>query len=366
MIWFGSRKRSLDEWAEAIRPELRDLPVPPPSDGLLNRIAASRAAGARVILPDGRVVSSRLRARLVLAAAAAALVILMLPLVRRSSNVPRSTGADVTPSSPSATSEWLPNSTAFAQTEPRGDRPAPPPIRWTQLDRLRPVALSYVRTWRDASERETGRANASVTLDTATLDGVRAWRLVSRTEGTLDGRPLLTVDSVFVTRDALGLLERTAYVQPYSKYDEIKIVQAYRGDSVLGRMNAKGADATAAGRPIARRLGPGAAPYIADALAPVLLGAVTLGPGWKGYAVMIGWAVVDADVKMPVELGVDGDESITVPAGRFDCWRLSIRYRDRRIAFWARKSDGVGVRTRETDPRTGSVREVVLSRDSSK
>jgi hypothetical protein len=364
MMWFRSRKRDLEEWAEAIRPELRDLPVPPPSDGLLDRIVASRAAGARVILPDGRAMTGNAGARVALATLAAAVLLLALPFLRRSR--PGTIGSDITTSSSSAASEWLPSPIAFAQTEPVVSKPPAPAIRWTRTDRLRPVVLEFLRTWRDSTGSEAGRINAVLTMDSVTLDGVRAWRLVSRNSGLRDGRSLLTIDSVVVARDDLRLLRRTSYQHPYSRYDEIRIVQAYHGDSILGRMNATGANATPASRPIARLLDPARGPYIIDTFAPVLLGAVALDGGWRGRAVMVGWAVVDRDVFWPIDLEVEGEETIGVPAGRFDCWRLVIRYNGHRFAYWVRKSDGVGVRTLERDSRTGAAREVVLVRDSFK
>jgi hypothetical protein len=299
--------------------------------------------------------------RLGVAALAAALLVVLLPF--RRSSVPDPNTGDVATSLNRLTPEWLSMAIVFAQTDSGHDGPSVPLIRFTHVDRLRPRSLEYQRTWHDSLGRETGRVAATVTLAADSVNDVPAWRLVSRNSGNRNGRALLTVDSVFVSRNELRLLRRTAVEQPYSRYDEIRIVQTYRGDSVVGRMNVKGADATPTGRPIARRLPATSRPYIVDAFAPVLLGAVDLDRTWAARASMVGWAVVDHDVLMPVELRVEGDEKLLVPAGRFDCWRIGIRYSGRTMSYWARKSDGVGVRTLEQDPRTRAKREVVLVRE---
>jgi hypothetical protein len=58
---------------------------------------------------------------------------------------------------------------------------------------------------------------------------------------------------------------------------------------------------------------------------------------------------------------VDGRETIRVPAGAFDCWRISIDVAGRRQWYWARVSDGLGVRSRAEE--NGVVRETSLEVD---
>jgi hypothetical protein len=73
--------------------------------------------------------------------------------------------------------------------------------------------------------------------------------------------------------------------------------------------------------------------------------------------------VRDDDIFIPVEVRVEGEETITVPAGRFDCWRLSIRFAAGRVDYWARKSDGLGVRVVNPTRQRGTS-EIVLTRIS--
>ena len=87
------------------------------------------------------------------------------------------------------------------------------------------------------------------------------------------------------------------------------------------------------------------------------------GVGALGTQVVVLGGVRDDDVFIPVELRVEGEETITVPAGRFDCWRLSVRYAAGRVDYWVRKSDGLGVRVLNSTGSPGT-REIVLTRAS--
>jgi hypothetical protein len=84
---------------------------------------------------------------------------------------------------------------------------------------------------------------------------------------------------------------------------------------------------------------------------------------WSASAGLLGWAVIPRDVYTPIELRVKGEESLTVPAGTFDCWRLSIRFSDGELSYWIRKSDGLGVRVLDQrNAATTGTREAVLRR----
>jgi hypothetical protein len=337
----------LEEWAEAIQPELRAWQGPPPRAELLERILTSRARGARVVLPDVAERPPRSWARVMIPAALAAMLLLLaIPFVHS----PDSLIGDER-----AATEWIPMPVALAQTTVS----RAPVIELAQVDRLRPLTLEYARSWRDSRQQEVARTQTVVTLQQRTSEGTPAWLLVSRSSGVRGGRELVSLDSVTVARSDLRLLRRTALVAPYSRYDDIRITQLFRGDSVRGQMIATRAGTAAAQRPIARTMRPESQPYIAGAFGPVLLGSLELHAGWRGRASLVGWAVRDDDVSMPIELRVVGEGVVTVPAGRFDCWHLEIHYRGRALLYWARKSDGVGVRSVEREA-SGVTRETVL------
>ena len=361
MRWFAPRTHTHDDWIDAIGPELRDLPVPPPRNDVLQRILASREAGARVILPDGRPMVDRAPTRGVVALFVAVVLLLLVPFARNT--FVRSRGGEPSAREESAASGWLAGSVAFAQTDPDTRRLAMVPVRFAYPERLRPVTLQYQRIWRDSNSRIRGRGTGAVTLQPDSVDRTPAWRLVSQNSGTRDSRAFTTVDSVYVARADLRLLRRVVVEMPYSRYEQIRIAQQFRDDSILGHMNARGADASPDGRPIARRLPPSAIPLIADALAPVLFGAVDLHPAWRGAMSLVGWAVIDRDVQVPVAMQLDGDEVVSVPAGTFACWRLTVLYAGHTLHYWVRKSDGLGVRSLQPEDND-LVREVVLTRVS--
>ncbi|HKW47830.1 MAG TPA: hypothetical protein VJN70_10305, partial [Gemmatimonadaceae bacterium] len=345
---------------DAVRPELRDLPVPRPRDDLLSRILASRESGARVILPEVRPIVERAPTRGMVALFVAVVLLLLLPFAR---NTIVRRGGEVSAREESAASGWLAGSLAFAQTERDPRRSSVAPVQFAHPGRLRPVTLEYERTWRDSTGRISGRATGVVAFQPDSVDRVPAWRLVSRTDGTRDGRAFTTLDSVYITRADLHLLSRVVIQTPFSRYDEIRIAQQFRHDSMVGHMNAKGADASPEGRPIARRLAPSAIPMTADALAPVLFATVDLHPSWRGALSLAGWGVIDSDVQTPVAMQVDGDEVVSVPAGTFECWRLTVHYAGPTLRWWVRKSDGLAVRSLQSQDKD-VVREVVLTRAS--
>ena len=54
-------------------------------------------------------------------------------------------------------------------------------------------------------------------------------------------------------------------------------------------------------------------------------------------------------------------ERVRVPAGEFDCWRLSIQFDGHKLSYWVRKSDGLGVRLYDdSQVATQGIREIAL------
>ena len=164
------------------------------------------------------------------------------------------------------------------------------------------------------------------------------------------------IETLYADRTTLRILGRTVRVQPYMRYLGITVRQRLLGDSLTGWMQTD----SGLGRPIARSLSPRSGPYLSDALAPVLLGATTLGPEWRGRLSILGWAVGDGDVSFPARLRVVGEERVTVPAGAFDCWKVAVEASLGMQTYWVRKSDGVGVRALLV--RGDASRELVLTR----
>jgi len=338
----------LRDFAQAIRPELVALPVPEPSRDLLQRILDSRRAGVRLILPDVSDERRRDR-RLIAVAVAIAAVLLLLVLPTRFRREPVASSGFLT-------------GTAFAQEATRALTPVPalPPVRVTRVNAIHPMTVALERHVRDSSGG-TRTSHATIDVTSTVLDGTGAWRLVLVDDETPDGRATVKAETLYVARADLRLLLRSVHVSPYSRFGRINIAQRFVGDSVAGRMTTD-APSIGAGRPIAQRLRPEFGPYITDALSPVFLMATTLNRDWSAGASLLGWAVVPNDVSLPVQLRVTGDERVRVPAGSFDCWRVEITVSGRTILYWARKSDGLGVRVyNASEVSTRGTREIVLT-----
>lgn len=348
----------LRDFAEAIRPELLALPVPEPSADLLQRILDSRRAGVRLILPDMGDDARRDRRLMALAVAiAAVLLLLVLPTRLRRE--------------PVASSGFL-TGVAFAQEATRAPTPVPalPPVRVTRANAIHPMTVALERHVRDSSGvMRTSHATIDVTA--SVLDGIAAWRLVLVDDETSDGRATVKAETLYVARADLRPLQRSVHVSPYRRFGRINIGQRFiaGGDSVAGQMTtdapssgAGGGRGGRGGRPIAQRLPPEFGPYITDALSPLFLMSTTLSRDWSAGASLLGWAVVPNDVFLPLELRVMGEERVQVPAGSFDCWRVEITVSGRKILYWARKSDGLGVRVyNASDVSTRGTREIVLT-----
>jgi len=350
MIWFVKRDRALETFAEAIRPELAALRTPPPSAELRDRILADRATGARVILPAERTLR-RPMAPYLLAAVLVVAAVLALPFYRQTKDDAR----DAEPTSPLS---YLGGGGVARAQEP-------PPIEWrlpaalpARAERVHAGTLEYLRSWSDSSGRVVRRATSVLTVSAETAATIPAWRVVEIGRDSVAGGT--TAETLLVAQRDLRLLARAVHVRPYRKWNGINIQQRLTGDSVNGRMTL---DDVQGMRRIARRLPPAYAPYVADLFSPIYLAAVPLDRQWTGRVMVLGWAVVPKDVFYPVELRVTGEQLLTVPAGRFDCWTLSIRYPGGVLESWIRKSDGIALRVVERR-RNGHERVVTLVREA--
>ena len=350
---FFWRRRGLSDFADAIRPELEAIPTPEPSDELLRRILASRAAAHRMILPEP--VTARPRApKRTIAAVAASALLLLVPSIRR--GPPSSAGDDVFASSGFLARE------AFAQPADHDAGRRLAPVALARPGAIRPLALEFSRVVHNATGELVKESIDSLAVAPVTIDGTPVWRITSRLRELVATQHRVETETLYVARGDLRFLARAVHVSPYSRFERINVQQQFQGDSVTGRMTTDG-PSIGAGRAIARRLRPELGPYLTGAFIPLAFMTVPVTATWSGNAALLGWAVIPRDVFVPIELRVDGEENLTVPAGTFDCWRLSIRFSDGEISYWIRKTDGLGVRVLdERNAATTGTREAVLRR----
>jgi hypothetical protein len=172
---------------------------------------------------------------------------------------------------------------------------------------------------------------------------VPAWALVE--VRTVVGAT--TVDSVIVARGDLRPLHWEGTT------GGARLVAAFANDTMYGAIAGPGGRSTLVS----------GAPRDAILSAAMLEAYVTLLPLQAGFTAPVRMVIVTPNGGSTVlaQLGVDREESIEVPAGRFDCWVVSLRIGTRTKTLWVRR-DGPGVvRTDERMPDVdGSVLEQAL------
>jgi len=344
MTWFSKSKTSLDAFAEAVRPELAQHRTPGASAELRDRILADRAAGMRVILPGDRA-ARHSGVRYLVAAVLVIAALLTLPLYRSARDETR----DVEP----VTLFSYFGGVALAQVPSASHLSSPVPV---YPERVRPGTLEYLRAWQDSTGRITKKVLGVLTLTAAGSD----WRVAQTRRELSSSAGETAAETLLVARRDLRLVSRAVHIRPYRRWNGINIEQRITGDSVIGRMTLDGVKGM---RPIAQHLPPAYAPYLSDVLAPVYFASIPLSRQWQGRVTLLGWAVVPNDVLSSVELRVTGEEQVQVPAGRFDCWKLDVRYAGGDFSYWIRKSDGIAVRLQEHQ-QDGTERIVTLEREN--
>jgi hypothetical protein len=347
-----ARCRSHVAFARDVGGAARRLAGPEPDGALLARVLAERAAGARTILPlrttppaaRRRAIPYGLKTAAAVLAAGAALTVAARTVGRV---VHEPIGGQARNARLAARAQFgdVPGffTGVTAHVQDWAALPLPRPARLLP-ERMRPVRATYEihQPDRGGVLRPVGRNVVDVVP--VALDGVEAWRVTRVQQLAISDRrrERVETETVYVARADLRLLGRTERVAPYEKYAYITIRQRVAEDHVEGWMNVD----EGLGRPIHRELPPEARPYTTDALAPVLLMAAPLHARWSGSVSMLRWAVGDVDVYSRVSLRVTGEERVTVPAGTFECWQLTVVTDGRPLEYWVRKSDGLGVKVR--------------------
>lgn len=335
------------------------LKSPEPPGGLLERVIRDRENGDRLILPVHRSAVSRGGVRLYRYGASAALIAAAAVIVFY---VFRTT--EIRPVS----SAWFLPAAAVA-AEASAERNDPQPLG-PQIDgtRMRERVARYQRQYIDKNGVRRRAGEGVFQLRRMTLDGNPVWSFRRDwTEYPHPGAADTTHENELLLLNLrnLRLIRRDVDAFPYMRYSRITIAQRFGGDRVYGRMMSEGGDSRGVGRRFSRRLPPAWGPYITDAFAPVFFTSIRLTPDWRGRLSILGWAVRDSDVFYPIDFQNVGRERVSVPAGVFNCWHMIIKTGGRRFDYWARTSDGLGVRSRnETLRTTLGVTEVVLISES--
>ncbi|MFL5576274.1 MAG: hypothetical protein ACJ79S_09945 [Gemmatimonadaceae bacterium] len=196
---------------------------------------------------------------------------------------------------------------------PAAAQTTPAPIR-VDASRLKGGEWRYRTT--ATSGGQTRTLKRVLTVSPATLDGAAAWLIVDRQDAGM----AKVADSLYLRRsDAAPLRHRLHAGQVSAALD-------FGRDSVRGTMT------------LPEGSGPIAAPYprgamVTGTMLEMYLRLLPLAPGWTGELTM-GAIGANGAVAVPVSVAVAGEENVTVPAGTFPSFLLSIRAQGSEQRAW--------------------------------
>jgi hypothetical protein len=340
--------RRLAGFTQRLGNAAKKLPAPLASELTIARALASRADGLRVILPvaaEGRPAGGGRRLWKIAPIVAAAAAVLFVSLYARSPD-------------PDAHSV---NELLLAGLMPRTAQAAQIRLAIGDVRHvLQPLTARYQRRFVDSATKRVTRAGV-LDVRVARARSADSWLLTSawRDLTSIDDMQKARVwaESLTVTGSTFAPESLAVHVTPYRRFAGINIRQTFRGDSVIGEMTLTASDTR---RPIARDLRGQRGRIIAGEVAsPLYFMGVSLYRGAECEATMLGWAVVDNDVVLPMHMRVVGSERVETPAGTFDCWKILITAGNTSRFHWVRKSDHLGVLTQRSIG-DGKTREIIL------
>lgn len=306
----------------ALREALRALPLPEPTHDLLARIEASRAAGPRVILPVA-IQASRVNRRPYVAAAAIVLVTaggLLFSTIRDrdgSESQFSSTGFGGMPFFPSD---------AFAQ-EPGGR---------LYKAKYQPAALELGRFGPGQWVYRTrvvidGYATDSVEADTLTIAsdeyrGRGVWRITNR----WGWKYFAARDTLLVSRQDLRPVRRAHPAPAVQRPGTTPPGIDFPPDTGLGPLLLARVSSHYPGTSLSGKMYPALGLLNFVYAKPALL-LLPLASDWRGSIFLsFGWGKHQFG-RIPLDMRVVGRETVHVPAGTFDCWKVELTVPSSRI-----------------------------------
>jgi hypothetical protein len=218
----------------------------------------------------------------------------------------------------------------------------PPPVSGDVMGRHLPVNLILLRPGefvyqttleRDASTTTLGVR--TVTISRTTYAGVPSWLLLETRTG--DGIP--AADSVFADLTTLRAIHWS------SSQGQARVAAEFRGDSVFGATSA----------PQGKRSIVAAVPggtLVSAAMLETELRLLPLQSTWEDSTTML-TVTTGTNAVLPTRIAVIGEDRVSVPAGAFDCWVVSVRADVAKGLYWVTKQDPVVVRSALDVPSLG-------------
>lgn len=179
----------------------------------------------------------------------------------------------------------------------------------------------------------------TISAGQATYQGSPAWLLLE-TRTTERG---LATDSLLVRREDLRPLHWGATLGP------ARLSAEFVSDTALFG---------ATSGPTGRRSVVAAVPQgalISGAMLETMLRLLPLQPGWRDSTVAVS-VTLGSNLLLPTTLSVVRQESVSVPAGTFDCWVVDARAAGAETFYWVSRQNPVVVRSIQALPNMGGAR----------
>lgn len=229
---------------------------------------------------------------------------------------------------------------AFAQAPADTSRLAAPVIAGAQI-KVDATALRQARYNYDLALTRDGvmepAGSQSITFTDATYAGVKSWLIVESRFGA--GVPGL--DSVVASRDQLTALHWG------TSTGLARLAAEFTRDTIYG----------ATSSPLGKRSLIGAAPRGVIASEGMLDGLLQVAPidrDWSSDATLL-VADLTSTRLLPARLEVEREETVTVPAGTFPSWVVSLRTDNAEKRFWVSKETRTVVKSSQPLPQLGGV-----------
>jgi hypothetical protein len=178
----------------------------------------------------------------------------------------------------------------------------------------------------------------SVTVAPANYLGISAWLLIEQTQAPA---PFGLSDSLFVDRTTLRPLHWSTHV------DYVQIVAEFRDDSIFGGMTSP------AGRRTIVMGMPGTA-LVTSAMTEAAVPLFPLAPGFSDSVDVVATDLARTTI-LRGALTVLGEERVTVPAGTFDAWLVTLTTDAGGPTYWVAKKEHIIVRSTRLVPETGAM-----------
>jgi hypothetical protein len=346
------REPSETEEFRDLRDVARSLGAPQAPEDLIARVVAERQSGVRTAMPGGEPISARPPVRRgVLAGAAAVLIVGLVALFRwPATNQPAAReGAQGVCAMNPETRGWLVASSfllATACAQEPGAAPSEPAAPAAELGAHQLQEGTWVYRVREQRQDRPDEYLYEY-IETYTLarvgSGDQAQWVSGDTKQRADDRRF--ADTVFYTADGLRPTRQVIHIARDGR--DLRVLRFTFGpdsstmiSDYLGYRGMPPAHYTSSGP----GLPPGSGPVLPAIHNPGLVnlaGLLPLAPGWAG-SVRLTAPAEPSDV---ANLEVVGEETVTVPAGTFDCWRMTVDQGGLIQALWVSKERQLVVRS---------------------